>query len=243
MNLQWGLLDRRDLIIPQLEILKALGVSTLALPLRGITQSFIDDYQRTRQMPMYLQMVLRNLDLEKLFIAACEKGMKVIALGKNVSAWSTMYNKSVANNLAEERLTSLQGGEKFVAIADDTLFLSNPGRGRFLPGIAHRLRLPVVGIDEHNQFVIRADNPLQRSVYDNVEEAYRRGLSDPHAVWCNHDVEKWEKATFFHLSPRTTTRFDSQLILQLEDDSEVRDAAAKLAAKHPDKSVLVQLDN
>ncbi|AWK14269.1 hypothetical protein CCS41_06955 [Candidatus Fukatsuia symbiotica] len=245
MNLQFGLLDRHDLIIPQIDTLKELGVTTLALPLLGITQPFIDDYQRTRQMPMYLQMMLHHAGLERLFIAACEKGMNVIALGKRTSAWNTMYKKSMVNNLAEEKLKSVPKGEKFIVVADDTLFLSNPGRGRFLPGIAHRLGLPVVGIDEQNRFYIRADDLSQRGVYDNVGDAYHQGLSDhhSHSAWRNNDVDGWSRATVNLVSNHTNTRFDGQLILQLEDDVEVRDAAAKLAGKHPNKSVFVQLDS
>nr|WP_245759035.1 TcdA/TcdB pore-forming domain-containing protein [Xenorhabdus koppenhoeferi] len=54
-------------------------------------------------------------------------------------------------------------------------------------------------------------------------------------------VSDWEKPVVKAYHEGGTSRFDGQLIIQLENDPVVMEAAAKLAGKHPD-SVLVQLD-
>nr|WP_323864933.1 TcdA/TcdB pore-forming domain-containing protein [Xenorhabdus sp. Flor] len=54
-------------------------------------------------------------------------------------------------------------------------------------------------------------------------------------------VSDWEKPVVEAYHGGGMSRFDGQLIIQLENDPVVMEAAAKLAGKHPD-SVLVQLD-
>ncbi len=54
-------------------------------------------------------------------------------------------------------------------------------------------------------------------------------------------VSDWKKPVVEAYHEESESRFDGQLIIQLENDPIVMEAAAKLAGKHPD-SVLVQLD-
>lgn len=56
------------------------------------------------------------------------------------------------------------------------------------------------------------------------------------------NVDEWKKPTVNTLNRGFHSRFDSQIILQLEDDPVVMEAAARLVSKHPDRSVLFQLD-
>ncbi|PKG38877.1 MARTX multifunctional-autoprocessing repeats-in-toxin holotoxin RtxA [Psychromonas sp. Urea-02u-13] len=58
----------------------------------------------------------------------------------------------------------------------------------------------------------------------------------------NQNVESWNKVTVTPQDDGGDTRFDGQLIIQTENDSVATKAAADLAGKHPDSSVVVQLD-
>ncbi|KMW72892.1 RTX toxin [Photorhabdus luminescens subsp. luminescens] len=63
------------------------------------------------------------------------------------------------------------------------------------------------------------------------------------AVLKNNDVESWERISVTSQTDGRETRFDGQLIIQMEDDPVAAKAAANLAGKHPDSSVVVQLDS
>ncbi|NDK97239.1 MARTX multifunctional-autoprocessing repeats-in-toxin holotoxin RtxA, partial [Photorhabdus laumondii subsp. laumondii] len=56
-------------------------------------------------------------------------------------------------------------------------------------------------------------------------------------------VELWQTAEVTPQTDGRETHFDSQIIIQVEDDLAVAEAAANLAGKHPDSSVVVQLDS
>ncbi|PHM39494.1 RTX cytotoxin [Xenorhabdus mauleonii] len=68
----------------------------------------------------------------------------------------------------------------------------------------------------------------------------------------NQNVSEWERVTVTERatgedhadgeSARGNSRFDGQIIIQTENDPVVARAAANLAGKHPDSSVIVQLD-
>lgn len=55
-------------------------------------------------------------------------------------------------------------------------------------------------------------------------------------------VDDWDKPLINSLRENSQTRFDAQLIIQLENDRVVRESATRLVGKHPKTSVLVQLD-
>ncbi|ETS33656.1 RtxA repeat/Peptidase C80 family virulence surface antigen [Photorhabdus khanii NC19] len=59
----------------------------------------------------------------------------------------------------------------------------------------------------------------------------------------NKNVESWERITVTPQTDGRETRFDGQIIIQTENDPVVAKAAANLAGKHPDSSVVVQLDS
>ncbi|MDC9580144.1 MARTX multifunctional-autoprocessing repeats-in-toxin holotoxin RtxA [Xenorhabdus sp. PR6a] len=80
--------------------------------------------------------------------------------------------------------------------------------------------------------------PLKGDVSrDNVPEGVNRGVN-------NHDVGSWERAV---VNPQpegdgNDSRFNGQIIIQMENDPVAAKAAASLAGKHPNSSVIVQLD-
>jgi len=58
----------------------------------------------------------------------------------------------------------------------------------------------------------------------------------------NKNVEQWTELQVRVNTEQSDSRFDAQVIIQLENDDVARRAAASLASKHPDSSVVVQLD-
>ncbi|HGJ5892728.1 MAG TPA: C80 family cysteine peptidase [Arsenophonus apicola] len=56
-------------------------------------------------------------------------------------------------------------------------------------------------------------------------------------------VSSWQRPAVNFQHEGESSRFDGQLIIQLENDSIVREAASQLLKKHPQISVLVQLDS
>ncbi len=58
----------------------------------------------------------------------------------------------------------------------------------------------------------------------------------------NKNVDSWERVTVTPQTDGRETRFNGQIIIQMENDPVVAKAAANLAGKHPDSSVIVQLD-
>ncbi|HHQ4558610.1 MARTX multifunctional-autoprocessing repeats-in-toxin holotoxin RtxA [Aeromonas hydrophila] len=58
----------------------------------------------------------------------------------------------------------------------------------------------------------------------------------------NQRVEQWQRPEVALGSEGGETRFTSQVIIQTEDDPVAAKAAASLAGKHPDRSLVVQLD-
>ncbi|OCA54794.1 MARTX multifunctional-autoprocessing repeats-in-toxin holotoxin RtxA [Photorhabdus namnaonensis] len=58
----------------------------------------------------------------------------------------------------------------------------------------------------------------------------------------NKDAGTWEPVAVTPQTDDRATRFNGQIIIQLEDDPVVAKAAANLAGKHPDSSVVAQLD-
>ncbi|WP_281560653.1 C80 family cysteine peptidase [Thalassomonas sp. RHCl1] len=63
-----------------------------------------------------------------------------------------------------------------------------------------------------------------------------------HNVIDNRDVNTWDAPEVTPRQDGGSSRYDAQVIVQLENDPIVKRAAARLAGKHPDSSVIVQLD-
>ncbi|CAH8237793.1 MARTX multifunctional-autoprocessing repeats-in-toxin holotoxin RtxA [Vibrio aestuarianus] len=58
----------------------------------------------------------------------------------------------------------------------------------------------------------------------------------------NQDVQSWGETMVTSQADGGNTRFDGQIIVQMENDTIAAKAAARLAGKHPESSVVVQLD-
>lgn len=69
------------------------------------------------------------------------------------------------------------------------------------------------------------------------------GLSRRNDDIHNKDVNSWERLVVSPQSDGGETRFEGQIIIQMENDSAVSKAAENLAGKHPDSTVVVQLDS
>ncbi|EJE8545700.1 MARTX multifunctional-autoprocessing repeats-in-toxin holotoxin RtxA [Vibrio vulnificus] len=59
----------------------------------------------------------------------------------------------------------------------------------------------------------------------------------------NQNVNDWERVVVTPTADGGETRFDGQIIVQMENDAVAAKAAANLAGKHPEISVVVQLDS
>lgn len=242
----------------QMEALKKQGVTVIGLEhLRSdLAQPLIDRYLATGVMSSELSAMLKTKHLDvALFENARANGMRIVALDANSSArpnvqgteHGLMYRAGAANNIAVEVLQNLPDGEKFVAIYGEAHLQSHKGIEGFVPGITHRLDLPALKVSDSNQFTIEQDDVSLRVVYDDVANkpkiAFKESLSSTNNALHNQDVDGWERVVVTSTADGGETRFDGQVIVQMENDSAVAKAAANLAGKHPENSVVVQLDS
>lgn len=75
-------------------------------------------------------------------------------------------------------------------------------------------------------------------VVDDTKETVAGGK-----VIHNQNVNDWERVVVTPIADGGETRFDGQIIVQMENDPVVAKAAANLAGKHAESSVVVQLDS
>ncbi|EWS69722.1 RTX toxin [Vibrio vulnificus] len=87
----------------------------------------------------------------------------------------------------------------------------------------------------------------QEAISEVVEGAKIPGQKD---AWTgatskadNQNVNDWERVVVTPAVDGGETRFDGQIIVQMENDAVAAKAAANLAGKHPESSVVVQLDS
>lgn len=87
----------------------------------------------------------------------------------------------------------------------------------------------------------------QEAISEVVEGAKTPGQKD---AWTgatskanNQNVNDWERVVVTPAVDGGETRFDGQIIVQMENDDLVAQSAANLAGKHPENSVVVQLDS
>ncbi|MCU8524141.1 MARTX multifunctional-autoprocessing repeats-in-toxin holotoxin RtxA [Vibrio vulnificus] len=73
---------------------------------------------------------------------------------------------------------------------------------------------------------------------DDTKEALAGGK-----ILHNQNVNDWERVVVTPTVDGGETRFDGQIIVQMENDAVAAKAAANLAGKHPESSVVVQLDS
>lgn len=150
--------DGQRFIVAYMDSLKALGVTTIGLPLHQDLQPLIDAYQTTGTMSDKLQEEIQKRSLTSLFDKARVINLKIVAL--NIDNDGTLYQIGMANNAIVKTLTSLPQGEKFVAICDEAHLKSQPGTGgRFLPGVNRLMQLPTVKIGSNDNLTVLADAP------------------------------------------------------------------------------------
>ncbi|HEG4445171.1 TPA: MARTX multifunctional-autoprocessing repeats-in-toxin holotoxin RtxA [Aeromonas hydrophila] len=239
----------------QMDALKAQGVTVIGLEhLRGeLAQPLIDRYLAGGEMSPELATMLKSKHLEpSLFERARERGMRIVALDDGSTArpviggseHGLMYRAGAANNVAVDVLGKLPAGEKFVAIYGSAHLASHKGIEGFVPGITHRLGLPALKVDADNRFHLQADDVSQRVEYADVARKWTppAALDGADQPVRNQRVEQWQRPEVVPGSEGGETRFTSQVIIQTEDDPVAAKAAASLAGKHPDRSLVVQLD-
>ncbi|WP_299014849.1 MARTX multifunctional-autoprocessing repeats-in-toxin holotoxin RtxA [uncultured Photobacterium sp.] len=89
--------------------------------------------------------------------------------------------------------------------------------------------------------------PMKKPVGTDVVEGAKtpgqeEALAGTSSKANNQDVESWEQVAVTPKADGGETRFDGQVIIQTENDPAAAKAAANLAGKHPESSVVVQLD-
>lgn len=143
---------------------------------------------------------------------------KLTASGYNVTGEQTFYGHEASNRLMSQYADQIVSGLSSSASVDEDLDQQ--------------------GLDTtstKDQGVSNKDDHLQ--VVDSNE-----ALADG-KILHNQNVNGWGPITVTPTTDGGETRFDGQIIVQMENDDVVAKAAANLAGKHPESSVVVQLDS
>ncbi|MEJ6045406.1 MARTX multifunctional-autoprocessing repeats-in-toxin holotoxin RtxA [Vibrio cholerae] len=143
---------------------------------------------------------------------------KLTASGYNVTGEQAFYGHEASNRLMSQYADQIVSGLSSSASVDEDLDQQ--------------------GLDTtstKDQGVSNKDDHLQ--VVDSKE-----ALADG-KILHNQDVNGWGPITVTPTTDGGETRFDGQIIVQMENDDVVAKAAANLAGKHPESSVVVQLDS
>ncbi|OXX35657.1 RTX toxin RtxA [Vibrio sp. V09_P4A23P171] len=98
--------------------------------------------------------------------------------------------------------------------------------------LAHKLKAKVVDFEKEVQLDRLGDHQVDSTVSTSSVMALD-----------NQNVDDWSQIAVVPKDDGGETRFDGQVIVQMENDSVVAKAAANLAGKHPENSVVVQLDS
>ncbi|OEE33990.1 peptidase C80, partial [Vibrio anguillarum] len=98
--------------------------------------------------------------------------------------------------------------------------------------LAHKLKAKVVDFEKEVQLDRLGDHQVDSTVSTSSVMALD-----------NQNVDDWSQIAVVPKDDGGETRFDGQVIVQIENDSVVAKAAANLAGKHPENSVVVQLDS
>ncbi|MDV2337142.1 MARTX multifunctional-autoprocessing repeats-in-toxin holotoxin RtxA [Vibrio cholerae] len=143
---------------------------------------------------------------------------KLTASGYNVTGEQTFYGHEASNRLMSQYADQIVSGLSSSASVHEDLDKQ--------------------GLDTtstKDQGVSNKDDHLQ--VVDSKE-----ALADG-KILHNQDVNGWGPITVTPTTDGGETRFDGQIIVQMENDPVVAKAAANLAGKHAESSVVVQLDS
>ncbi|EJL6999930.1 MARTX multifunctional-autoprocessing repeats-in-toxin holotoxin RtxA [Vibrio cholerae] len=143
---------------------------------------------------------------------------KLTASGYNVTGEQTFYGHEASNRLMSQYADQIVSGLSSSASVDEDLDQQ--------------------GLDTtstKDQGISNKNDHLQ--VVDSKE-----ALADG-KILHNQDVNGWGPITVTPTTDGGDTRFDGQVIVQMENDPVVAKAAANLAGKHAESSVVVQLDS
>ncbi|ENS5355358.1 MARTX multifunctional-autoprocessing repeats-in-toxin holotoxin RtxA [Vibrio cholerae] len=143
---------------------------------------------------------------------------KLTASGYNVTGEQTFYGHEASNRLMSQYADQIVSGLSSSASVDEDLDQQ--------------------GLDTtstKDQGISNKNDHLQ--VVDSKE-----ALSDG-KILHNQDVNSWGPITVTPTTDGGETRFDGQIIVQMENDPVVAKAAANLAGKHAESSVVVLLDS
>ncbi|WP_434153455.1 MARTX multifunctional-autoprocessing repeats-in-toxin holotoxin RtxA [Vibrio cholerae] len=143
---------------------------------------------------------------------------KLTASGYSVTGEQTFYGHEASNRLMSQYADQIVSGLSSSASVDEDLDQQ--------------------GLDTtstKDQGISNKNDHLQ--VVDSKE-----ALADG-KILHNQDVNSWGPITVTPTTDGGETRFDGQIIVQMENDDVVAKAAANLAGKHPESSVVVQLDS
>lgn len=143
---------------------------------------------------------------------------KLTASGYNVTGEQTFYGHEASNLLMSQYADQIVSGLSSSASVDEDLDQQ--------------------GLDTtstKDQGISNKNDHLQ--VVDSKE-----ALADG-KILHNQDVNGWDPITVTPTTDGGETRFDGQIIVQMENDDVVAKAAANLAGKHPESSVVVQIDS
>ncbi|TQQ12375.1 MARTX multifunctional-autoprocessing repeats-in-toxin holotoxin RtxA [Vibrio cholerae] len=143
---------------------------------------------------------------------------KLTASGYNVTGEQTFYGHEASNRLMSQYADQIVSGLSSSASVDEDLDQQ--------------------GLDTtstKDQGISNKNDHLQ--VVDSKE-----ALADG-KILHNQNVNSWGPITVTPTIDGGETRFDGQIIVQMENDDVVSKAAANLAGKHPESSVVVQLDS
>ncbi|EPE0638077.1 MARTX multifunctional-autoprocessing repeats-in-toxin holotoxin RtxA [Vibrio cholerae] len=144
--------------------------------------------------------------------------IKLTAFGYNVTGEQTFYGHEASNRLMSQYADQIVSGLSSSASVDEDLDQQ--------------------GLDTtstKDQGISNKNDHLQ--VVDSKE-----ALADG-TILHNQDVNSWGPITVTPTTDGGETRFDGQIIVQMENDPVVAKAAANLAGKHAESSVVVQLDS
>ncbi|CNH42098.1 MARTX multifunctional-autoprocessing repeats-in-toxin holotoxin RtxA [Yersinia pekkanenii] len=248
--------EGRRFVIEQIAELKRHGVTTIGLEhlRRDHIQPLIDDYYKTGVTSPDLNTFLMVKGVKNIVTTAFENKVKIICLDDNSTSkgsgnHSLMYRAGSANNIAVDILKQIPANEKFVVIYGEAHLKSHVGIELPVSGISHQMKLPILQVDANNRLTISADDPTQRTIYprNNTTGSPRiifpATLSDTSTKRnTRQSVDHWEVTTVKSSSSWSFSQYNGQIIVQLENDPIVAEAAANLAAKHPG-AILVQLDS
>ncbi|MCC8378158.1 MARTX multifunctional-autoprocessing repeats-in-toxin holotoxin RtxA [Xenorhabdus sp. PB30.3] len=132
---------------------------------------------------------------------------------------------------AGEKLRTKLVTEGYQVSGEQTIY-DHTASNRLMNQYAEQIVSGLLPAKDYNDTAI---NEVKKPLKDNTPEAVERVVNNQH-------VETWEKVAVKPHAEGGESRFNSQVIIQTENDPVALQAAASLAGKHPDTSVIVQLD-